>query len=338
MIAKTPRGVAVSRSMLTRRVALAASMPALLAGRSRAAQSLPGQSFQQFVAGVYAQSAAEGVRRDVLNAAFAGVQPNQSVIDKDRKQVEFTMTWSRYRALVISDKRISDGRAALAQSRALFGQVESAFRVAPPVVAGIWGLESNFGSLTGNYGVVEALATLAWEGRRAAFFRDELLAALRVLNNGDVTPARMTGSYAGAMGQPQFMPTSFLRLAVDFDGDGKRDIWNSRPDVLGSIANFLAKSGWRAGEAWGQPVAVPPGTSAPGRDVRRPLAEWARQGVAPAGGKWAAPADMPSALLAPDGPGGETFLVFNNFTAIRRYNPSDFYAIAVGLIGDWVTT
>jgi membrane-bound lytic murein transglycosylase B len=317
--------------MLTRRATLAAALPAVIAAPARAAGS-----FQNFVAGIYAEAAAEGIRRDVLDAAFAGVTPNQSVIDKDQKQAEFSMTWTRYRALVISDKRIADGRAAVAQNRALFGQVESRFGVASSVVAGIWGLESSFGTLTGNYKVVEALATLAWEGRRAAFFRGELISALRILNNGDITPARMTGSYAGAMGQPQFMPDSYLQLAVDFDGDGRRDIWNSKPDVLASIANFLARSGWRPGETWGQPVRVPAGTIAGGRDVRRPLGQWAGQGVTPASGHWAAPNNAAAALLAPDGAGGETFVVFNNFAAIRRYNPSDFYAIAVGLIGDWV--
>ena len=317
--------------MLTRRTAIGTALPAVLASRARAAGS-----FQGFVAGIYAEAAAEGIRRDVLDAAFAGVTPNQEVIEKDQKQAEFTMTWTRYRALVISDKRIADGRAAVAQNRALFGQVESNFHVAPPVIAGIWGLESSFGVITGKYKVVEALATLAWEGRRAAFFRGELMAALKILNNGDVTPAKMTGSYAGAMGQPQFMPTSFLRLAVDFDGDGKRDIWSSKADVLGSIANFLARSGWRVGETWGQPVKVPAGVVAGGRDGKRPLAEWAHQGVTPASGRWAAPGDMPAGVLAPDGATGETFMVFNNFNAIRRYNPSDFYAIAVGLIGDWV--
>jgi membrane-bound lytic murein transglycosylase B len=319
--------------MLTRRSALALSPLALASGVAYA-----GGTFQAFVAGVYAEAAGQGIRRDVLDAAFAGVTPNQSVIDKDRRQAEFNMTWSQYRALVISDKRITEGRAAVAQNRALFGQVESRFHVAPPVVAGIWGLESSFGFNTGGYRVIEALSTLAWEGRRAAFFRGELMAALKILNNGDITPDRMTGSYAGAMGQPQFMPSSFLRLAVDFDGDGRRDIWTSKPDVLGSIANFLAQSGWRAGEPWGQPVTVPAGTVASGRDVKRPLAEWARQGITPAAGQWAASGDAQSAVIAPDGAGGETFLVFNNFNAIRRYNPSDFYAIAVGLIGDRVTT
>jgi peptidoglycan lytic transglycosylase B len=316
--------------MLTRRTAVAAGSLALLAAPARAADD-----FRAFVGGVYAEALRRGIRREVLDAAFAGIAPNETVIQKDRRQAEFSMTWARYRALVITDKRIADGRAAVAANRTLFGQVQSYFGVGAPVIAGIWGLESSFGTLTGDYRVVEALATLAWEGRRAAFFRAELMAALTILNQGDITPSRMTGSYAGAMGQPQFMPTSYLRLAVDFDRDGRRDIWHSTPDVLGSIANFLARSGWRAGEAWGQPVIAPPGLVAPGRSVRRPLIDWARAGVRPASGRWAAASDMRSALIAPDGSGSETFLVFNNFAAIRRYNPSDFYAIAVGLIGDW---
>ncbi len=317
--------------MLTRRATLATSVATVLAGPARAANS-----FQTFVAGVYAEAAADGIRRDVLDAAFAGVVPNQAVIDKDRKQVEFNMTWSQYRALVISNQRIVDGRAAVAANRALLMRADSYFRVAAPILAGIWGVESNFGEKTGNYKVVEALATLAWEGRRASYFRSELISALRILNNGDIAPAGMTGSYAGAMGQPQFMPSSYLRLAVDFDGDGRRDIWNSKADVLGSIANFLARSGWRPGETWGQQVRLPQGLIAMGREQRRPLADWARMGVVPTGGEWAASGDALAAVIAPDGPGGEAFLAYNNFAAIRRYNPSDYYAIAVGLVGDWV--
>lgn len=314
--------------MLTRR----ATAAALLLPTAARAQG----GFQSFVAGVYAEATAAGIRRDVLDAAFAGVTPNQKVIDRDRRQVEFTMTWAQYRARVINDQKIANGRAAVAHRRALFGQVEARFKVAASIVAGIWGLESSYGTTTGDYRVIEALATLAWEGRRAAFFRGELMAALKILNNGDISPARMTGSYAGAMGQPQFMPASYLRLAVDFDGDGRRDIWGSEADALGSIANYLARSGWRSGETWGQPVRVPPGFSAQGREVKRTVSEWGRLGVLPANGRWAAAGDAASAILAPDGPSGETFVVFNNFNTIRRYNPSDFYALAAGLLGDWV--
>jgi membrane-bound lytic murein transglycosylase B len=248
------------------------------------------------------------------------------------------MTWARYRALVISDQRIANGRIAFRQNRALLARIQDRYGVTPGVIMGIWGLESSFGTELGSFQVVQALATLAWEGRRATFFRTELLAALHILDHGDVTPARMTGSYAGAMGQPQFMPSSYLRYAVDFEGHGRRDIWTSRPDVLGSIANYLAQSGWRSGEPWGQPVVLAGNFAgvATGRDNRRPVGEWARLGVRPSGRPLARP-DTPAAVVQPDGPAGDAFLVYANFGAIRRYNPSDYYALVVGLLGDTVT-
>ncbi len=319
--------------MPTRRFLLASAVPAVLAAPASAS---PTGSFRSFLAGVRNEARAAGIRAATLDSAFRGVSPNQKVLDRDRHQPEFTMTWARYRALVITDKRITDGRQAVSANRGLFGLVEQRYGVGAAVIAGIWGLESSFGAGTGDFRVVEALATLAWEGRRAGFFRGELMAALKILDHGDVAPSGMTGSYAGAMGQPQFMPTSYLRYAVDFDGHGRRDIWTSKPDVLGSIANYLAQSGWRPGQTWGQAVTVPAALDVEGRDVKRPLAAWAQAGVRPVAGRWAAPADMPAGLVAPDGAGGETFAVFGNFAAIRRYNPSDFYAIAVGLIGDQV--
>ena len=191
------------------------------------------------------------------------------------------MTWAQYRALLITDQRIANGRAAYQQNRALLGRVQDRYSVDPGVITGIWGLESSFGTGMGDFHVVEALATLAWEGRRASFFRGELLTALRILDQGDVAPARMLGSYAGAMGQPQVMPSSYLRYAVDFEGDGRRDIWTSKPDVFASIANYLAQSGWRGGEPWGQAVALSANLdrTGSGRDNRRPVGEWARRGA-----------------------------------------------------------
>ncbi len=319
--------------MPTRRFLLASAVPAVL---SASAFASPADSFHSFLNDVRAEARRAGIRPATLDNAFAGVAPNQKVLDRDRHQPEFTLTWARYRALVITDKRIADGRQAVAANRALFQRVEQCYGVGPGVVAGIWGLESSFGTGTGDFRVVEALATLAWEGRRASFFRGELMAALKILDHGDVAPGGMTGSYAGAMGQPQFMPSSYLRYAVDFDGHGRRDIWTSKPDVLGSIANYLAQSGWRSGQTWGQAVAVPAGVDVQGRDVRRPLSTWAQAGVRPVTGRWLAASDTPTGLVAPDGAGGETFAVFGNFASIRRYNPSDLYAIAVGLIGDQV--
>lgn len=281
--------------MLSRRLLLTAAVLSTTAGA-------PG-SFQSFLADMRAQARRAGIAPATLDRAFAGLQPNQKVLDRDNHQPEFTLTWAKYRAMLITDQRIASGRAAYQQNRALFSRVRDVYGVDPGVILGIWGLESSFGTGMGDFHVIEALATLAWEGRRASFFRGELMAALHILDHGDVTPARMMGSYAGAMGQPQFMPSSYLRYAVDFEGSGKRDIWTSKPDVLASIANYLKQSGWHTGEPWGEQVSgQQPGTA----------------------GK----------LVQPDGPGGESFVVFGNFNAIRRYNPSDYYALAVGLLGD----
>jgi len=322
--------------MLTRRSLVAASLSACIATQARAATD----SFQGFLANLRAEARRVGISPATLERAFAGVQPNQKVLERDRHQPEFTMTWERYRTLLITDQRITNGRVAVQQNRALLSRVQDRFGVDPGVITGIWGLESSFGAGMGDFHVVEALATLAWEGRRTSFFRGELLAALRILDHGDITPQRMMGSYAGAMGQPQFMPSSYLRYAVDFEGNGKRDIWNSKPDVLGSIANYLAQSGWRSGESWGQAVTLPASFDrvATGRDNRKPAGEWMRLGVRPVNGRPIARADASAAVVLPDGPGGEAFLVYPNFTAIRRYNPSDFYALVVGLLGDAIVT
>ena len=165
------------------------------------------------------------------------------------------------------------------------------------------------------------------------------MAALHILDHGDVAPAHMMGSYAGAMGQPQFMPSSYLRYAVDFEGNGRRDIWTSKPDVLASIANYLQSSGWRGGESWGQPVILPPGFAGEtGRDARKPVAEWMRLGVRAGSNRPLPRPDTQAAVVQPDGPGTEAFLVYGNFAAIRRYNPSDYYALTVGLLGDSVVT
>jgi membrane-bound lytic murein transglycosylase B len=311
----------------------------LLAGLAATPLAARGQdSFGAFLAGMRSEARRAGISDATLNAAFAGVGPNQKVIEADRKQPEFTMTWARYRSFTMSDKRIARGRESYAANRDLFARVSERYRVDVQPIAGIWGLESNFGTDTGSYNVIEALATLAWEGRRAAFFRSQLISALKILEHGDVMPGRMLGSYAGAMGQPQFMPDSYLRYAVDFDGNGRRDIWDSRGDVLGSIANYLAMSGWRYGEPSCQPISVPPelDASTVGREVRRPLGDWQRMGVRRNDGSMFSRSDPMGAVVMPDGDGGPAFMVYANFAAIRRYNPSDFYALAVGLLGDMV--
>ena len=323
--------------MLTRRTAIAAS-GALLAVPSLARAQDDQRRFAAFVAGIEADARRQGIRAATLDRAFAGVSPNAHVLELDRHQPEFTLTWAQYRARIVTQKRIDEGRqAARANARALRTMQDRTGTDTVPVL-GIWGLESNYGRTSGSYGVVEALATLAYDGRRAAFFRGELIAALKILDKGDVSPGRMTGSYAGAMGQPQFMPSSYLRYAVDVDGTGRRDIWTSTPDVLASIGNYLARSGWQPGAPWGQPVRVPADidVSRTGRDARRSLGAWMTAGVRRSDGSAFSRRDVQGAVLLPDGAGGDAFMVYANFAAIRRYNPSDFYALAVGLIGDRV--
>ncbi len=321
--------------MLTRRILLATLPASAVAARAHAAQD----SFHDFVADLRAEARRHGISNRTLDRAFAGVSPNQKVLQRERHQPEFTMTWAKYRNLLLTRKRIDEGVAALHNNRSLFAAVQRRYGVSPSVIGGIWGLESSYGTKTGDYRVVEALATLAWASSRPRFFRSELLAALKILEHGDISPADMTGSYAGAMGQPQFMPTSYLRYAVDFQGTGRRNIWTNRADVLASIANYLEKSGWHSGQTWGQPVALPSGyhPKETGRTHRHPLSHWAAQGLRPIAGRWKAASNAPAALLMPDGDGGDAFLVFANFAAIRRYNPSDFYALLVGLLGDSIT-
>jgi membrane-bound lytic murein transglycosylase B len=295
-------------------------------------------TFPDFLAGVGEEARQAGVSDRTVQRAFAAIRPNDKVLELDRRQAEFTLSWDQYRDGRISQQRVDRGRRAFAENRALLGGIAERFKVSPRVVVAVWGLETSYGGFTGNFNTVEALATLAWDGRRSAFFRAELLAALRILENGDVAPDRMRGSHAGAMGQPQFMPTSFERLAVDFDGDGRRDIWDDKADALGSIANYLANSGWQGEERWGQEVRLPPAfdPALAGRDAPKPLAEWARLGIATAEGSALPDQDQAAALLLPGGAGGQAFMVYRNFQAIRRYNPSDFYALVVGMLSDRV--
>ena len=317
----------------SRRLLLSAAV-AMAAPRAWAAS----QSFEAFLDGVRVEARRAGVSAATLQRALTGLRPNDRVLELDRRQPEFTQSWAQYRDARLSAARIDGGRRAYAENRAVLEAVEARFRVSPRVVVAIWGLETNYGGFTGNFSVVESLATLAWDGRRAAYFRAELIAALKILDARHVTPERMRGSWAGAMGHPQFMPSNFDRLAVDMDGDGKRDIWDSRADALGSIANYLARSGWREAELWGREVVLPDDFNADDarRDLTRPLREWARLGVRPSDGGAMPALDLDAAILLPGGVGGQAFAIYHNFNVIRRYNPSNYYALAVGLLSDRV--
>lgn len=297
------------------------------------------QDYATFVAGIRADAIRQGIDAGIVQRALNLSVPNPQVVRLDRAQPEFHLTWTQYRQRVITARKIADGRAAVMAQRALLDQALTRYNVAQAAIAGIWGLESGYGAHMGTFGVIDALCTLAYDGRRAKFFHDELMKALHILGMGDIAPEQMIGSYAGAMGQPQFMPSAYLRYAVDMDGDGRRDIWHSTADVFGSIASYLSQSGWVSDEPWGQQVTVPDTLPQAmlGRTQTRTLQEWMDAGVRQADGSMFPRTDMRGAVLRPDGVGGESFMVYRNFNAIRRYNPSDFYALAVGLLGNEIT-
>ncbi len=236
----------------------------------------------------------------------------------------------------MSDQRIGKGRTHYAQNRALLARVTQRYGVPAGVIMGIWALESDYGAASGDFKIIQCLATLAWEGRRRAFFQSELIDALKVLERGDVSAANMIGSYAGAMGQTQFMPDSVLKYAVDFEGNGKRDLWHSLPDIFASTANYLMKEGWLAGVPWGQAVRLPAGFNPKMADhsIRKPAAEWRAMGVPVP----SLPDGVTVGVALPGKPDEEAFLVYYpNYKALRSYNPPDKYCLSVGLLGDAIT-
>lgn len=282
------------------------------------------------------EALAAGISGATVETALAGVEPIERVLELDRKQPEFTQTFWAYLDKRVTDQRIERGRQLLAEHAALFDRVRDRYGVQPRFLVAFWGLESNFGDHTGGFPVVGALATLAHDARRADFFRVQLLDALRIIDQGHITPERMVGSWAGAMGQVQFIPSTFVRHAVDFDGDRRRDIWTSLPDIFASAANFLRALGWRGDETWGREVRLPAGFDLELADlsVRKPIGEWQRLGVRRAGGGDLPKADISGAVVLPAGHKGPAFLVYGNFDAILGWNRSLLYAIAVGHLAD----
>jgi membrane-bound lytic murein transglycosylase B len=310
---------------------LAVLVSALLLGRAAAADP-----FEVWLNGLRQDAAAKGISQQTLAAALAGLQPMPDVLDKDRNQPEFTMTFAQYLPKVVSEKRVADGRARMQQYAELLKKVGAAYGVQPRFIVALWAVESDYGRVTGGYPVVGALATLAYGSTRPEMFRAELIDALKIIDHGDVTPAAMTGSWAGAMGQCQFMPSSFLHYAVDFDGKGQRNIWTDEGDVFASIANYLTRLHWRADQTWGRQVRLPPGFDAKliGLKIEKSLGDWKRLGIRNADGSALPQAAFPASLVAPDGPSGPAYLVYGNFKALMKWNRSTFFATSVGLLAD----
>ena len=297
----------------------------------------PDESFEQWRSRFRALALGRGISAATFDQAFAGVQPDPAVIAADRSQPEFTKPVWEYLESAVSPLRVRNGKSLLIQQAGLLASLGARYGPEPAPLVAFWGMESNYGNNMGNKGVIRSLATLAYEGRRPDFAQDQLIAALGILQHGDVTADRMIGSWAGAMGQTQFIPTTYDQYAVDFDDDGRRDIWGSTADALASTANYLKASGWQDGKPWGYEVRVPANFdySLADMGVRKSLAEWNALGIQGLG--LPQPAAQPSdsaSLLLPAGHRGPAFLVFNNFRTILKYNNSSSYALGVALLSE----
>nr|WP_298146213.1 lytic murein transglycosylase [uncultured Pseudomonas sp.] len=325
---------APAQSLSSTSTAPPVAVPAL-APTAPVAQSL---SFSDWCALLRSDAIAAGIDPELFDRAFAGVTPNPDVLAADSRQPEFSRPIWEYLDGALSPLRVAQGRTLRLQHRDTLKEIKKQYRVDREVLLAIWGLESNFGGNIGNHNVIRSLATLAYEGRRQVFWRSQLLAVLQILQHGDIAPEGLVGSWAGAMGQTQFMPTTYNQHAVDFDGDGKRDLWNSPADALASAAHYLQASGWEKGQPWGFEVKLPKDFdyTLADPDQRRSVAEWLALGVKPLNQEVHedADADAQATLLLPAGHRGPAFLALNNFRSILKYNNSTAYALAIGLLSD----
>lgn len=294
------------------------------------------QPFDVWLDGIARKAAQQGIRRETLQATLGGIYPLVDVLDLDRSQPEHRATFVEYRANHISDSRIEQGRALLEYHRDVLADIRARFRVPPEIIVALWGLESSYGERPGGFPVIPSLATLAYDGRRAAFFEGELLHALAMVDRGSISPAEFLGSWAGASGQCQFMPSTYVRYAVDYDRDGRADIWTSRPDVFASIANYLGRSGWADGYIWGREVIAPSGIdgSLAGLDRKLPLAKWQALGVRAIDGSNLPKVRVNGSLLLTDDGEGPAFLVYENFRTLMTWNRSTYFALTAGLLMD----
>jgi len=279
---------------------------------------------------------AAGISAEVSNDVLDNAQWIERVIELDRKQPEFTTTFSDYYNKRVTPARVDRGRELLQEHAGLLRSISDRYGVPAHYLVSFWGLETNFGSYLGKMAITDSLTTLACDDRRSQFFTAELISAMRIIEAGDASRESMIGSWAGAMGHVQFMPSAFLRYAVDGDGDGRRDLWGSIPDALASAGNFLSSLGWERGLRWGREVLLPAGFdySQATRDVTKPLSDWSQAGVTDALGNRLPDIDLPASILVPGGAQGPAFIVYDNFDVIMRWNRSEFYALSVGRLAD----
>jgi membrane-bound lytic murein transglycosylase B len=316
------------------------------------AQSNTSDGFETWLEGVRQEARSKGVSEKTISEALSSVKPLRRIIERDRNQAEFKLTLEQYSSRVVSDKNIKTGRAKSDLHKSLLENIERRFGVQRRFILAIWGIETRFGFVEANVPVIPAVSTLAFDRRRSKYFRAQIFAVLEMLDRGLIDLKNLKGSWAGAMGQPQFMPTSYLAYAVDFDGDGRRDIWNNIGDTLGSIANYLKQHGWNNNLTWGREVSTPNSIletigpaerrAAPGcrarTSQRLSLKEWGQYGIRRAGGDDLPTRDILASLVLPDGSEGRRFLVYSNYQAIMAYNCAHHYAVTVGLLSDKLWT
>ena len=297
------------------------------------------QTFAEWREQLRAEAFSLGISEETLLAIDDLEAPLERVLELDDAQPEFIQTFTRYLSLRITPLQINRGQALLRQYAVLLEEVRQSYGVQPHYLVSFWAIESNYGRATGGFSVLQALATLAFDPRRADFFRTELLTALKIIDDGHIAVDNMSGSWAGAMGQLQFLPSVFARYGIDGDNDGKIDIWNSLPDIFHSAANFLSQSGWRGDERWGREVLLPSNFdfSLTGTRTRKPLQEWNELGIIQMNGSPIPVANMQASVILPAGAGGPAFLTYANFRATMVYNPSTFYALTVGHLADRYT-
>ena len=327
------------RTTSGRSARLAASLIIFTALANSGAKAESHQSFANWKAELRVEALAKGISAQTFDTAFVGVKPIERVIELDRSQPEFTLTLETYLNKVVSATRVKKARQKLVEHRAILKEVSEKFGVQPRFIVALWGIETNFGQHTGGFSVVAALSTLAYDGRRSAYFRKELLNALQIIEDGHIKSADMKGSWAGAMGQSQFMPSSFLSYAYDYNGDGRRDIWGTQQDVFASIANYLGSVGWRDDMTWGRKVSVPDsvdGKKLSEAKTRKNMEEWRALGIKNSDGEPLPKRNLTSRLVVPSRSGGQAYLAYANYDNILKWNRSNYFAIAVGSLADMI--
>lgn len=296
------------------------------------------QSFDSYVDGLKQESIEKGYDAALIEQAFSNLNYRERAVKADRNQPEKKLTLDEYIPRAVPDWKVAQARKLYEQHYDDLNRIGQLYGVQPRFLVALWGVESNFGALTGNFNVIEALSTLAYDGRREAFFRNEVFAALTILQQGHIAPEAMKGSWAGAMGQCQFMPSSFLNFAADGNQDGKKDIWNSKPDVFASSANYLKNAGWDDNYTWGREVKLPSGfnkdLSGLGQDKAKSLAEWQSLGVRRLNNGALPDVDIQAWLIQPDDEFGRSYLVYGNYQSLMKWNRSHYFALAVSHLAD----